>query len=550
MPKSRKHLQQIRQIAQTHFGYDELRPGQEAAIQSVLNGHDTLAVMPTGSGKSAIYQIAAMKIPGVTIVISPLIALQKDQVDTIEAQEIGGAASVNSTVKTGDRQEAFENFRTGNLEFIFLAPEQFNNPETLEQLQAADLSLFVIDEAHCISEWGHDFRPDYLRLGTVINALGHPPILALTATASPPVRSEIIERLGMTDPRVIVQGFDRPNIWLGVERFQDEDEKREALLHRVKAAEKPGIIYTATRKRSEELATALTDQGILAIAYHAGMKKQERDQAQTAFMNDEVEIIVATTAFGMGIDKPNVRFVFHYDISDSVDAYYQEIGRAGRDGAPAQALLFYNSDDLRLRRFFAGSGQVDEDQVAQVAVTVQSASTPLTLRDLKQATRLSQSKIATALSRLEEVGVVAMLPTGEVVAIAPEAETNLGDALEEAVLAQDQYQQMARSRLEMIRGYAEVRDCRREYLLNYFGEKIATPCNGCDNCQAGTTIEPEASLQLFALDSRVVHKSWGEGLVMRYEGDKVVVLFDKVGYKTLGIDMVRLYGLLQRVEAD
>jgi ATP-dependent DNA helicase RecQ len=238
--------QQIRQIAHSKFGYESLRSGQEAAIKSLLDGHDTLAVMPTGSGKSAIYQIAGFLIPGSTLIISPLLALQRDQVESITQQDVGEAAVVNSTVTTAEREETFKALEEEELEFLFLAPEQFNNPETLERLQKAKPSLFVIDEAHCISEWRHDFRPDYLRLGAVIEALGNPRILALTATAAPTVRDEIVERLEMRDPQVIVQGFDRPNIWLGVRRFEDEAEKQEALVKLVIRAKKPGIVYVAT----------------------------------------------------------------------------------------------------------------------------------------------------------------------------------------------------------------------------------------------------------------------------------------------------------------
>lgn len=545
MTRQRKRTKQIEKAAQEYFGYDNLRPGQEAAIQSVLNGQDTLVVMPTGSGKSAIYQISAVELSGSTVVVSPLIALQKDQVDAIEKQSLGGAAQVNSTIREGDRQDAFDHLKTGALEFIFLAPEQFKNPETLEHLQAAKPSLFVVDEAHCISEWGHDFRPDYRRLEAVIEVLDHPTVLALTATASPPVRQGILEQLGMNDAHVIVQGFDRPNIWLSVERFEDDIEKQETLIKRVIKAEKPGIIYASTRKRAEELAVALSDRGINATAYHAGLKRQERDDTQTDFMSDEVEVIVATTAFGMGIDKPNVRFVFHYDISDSIDSYYQEIGRAGRDGNPANAHLFYNPKDLSLRRFFTG-GHLDLDQVAQVAVTIHKADAPIPLKDLQQEADLSQTKVMTALNHLEAAGVVEMLPTGEVVAC--EEPTDLSEALEEAAQADKQQQQFERSRLEMMRGYAEVRDCRREYLLNYFGEKIDTPCGTCDNCKAGITTEKDDRLEPYPLDSRVKHKSWGEGTVMRYEGDKVVILFDEVGYKTLEVGMALLGGLLRRVE--
>jgi ATP-dependent DNA helicase RecQ len=528
------------------LGYESLREGQEAAIKVLLDGHDTLAVMPTGSGKSAIYQIAAVLIPGSTLVISPLLALQRDQVESIAQQDVGEAAVVNSTVPMAKREEAFEALEQDELDFLFLAPEQFNNSETLERLQKAKPSLFVVDEAHCISEWGHDFRPDYLRLGTVIEALGHPRVLALTATAAPTVRDEIIERLGMRDPQVIVQGFDRPNIWLGVKRFEDEAEKQQTLVKWAVRAKKPGIVYVATRKKSEEVAEALADKGVKAIFYHAGMKAKEREDAQTAFMNDEVEVIVATTAFGMGVDKPNVRFVFHYDISDSVDSYYQEIGRAGRDGEKAVALLFYCPDDLNLRRFLASSGQIDVELLEQVATVVQEQDEPMTLRDLQEQTNFSQSKLTKALTRLEEAGAVETLPTGEVVP--SEQPPELSEAAEEAARAQERYQHYVRSRLEMMRGYAEVRDCRRKYLLNYFGETIEEPCGFCDNCKAGIVVEGDADSQPFPLNSRVVHSAWGEGLVMRYEGDKIVILFDEVGYKTLGINLVKRRGLLDQVD--
>jgi ATP-dependent DNA helicase RecQ len=537
--------QQIRQIAHSKFGYESLRSGQEAAIKSLLDGHDTLAVMPTGSGKSAIYQIAGFLIPGSTLIISPLLALQRDQVESITQQDVGEAAVVNSTVTIAEREETFKALEEEELEFLFLAPEQFNNPETLERLQKAKPSLFVIDEAHCISEWGHDFRPDYLRLGAVIEALGNPRILALTATAAPTVRDEIVERLEMRDPQVIVQGFDRPNIWLGVRRFEDEAEKQEALVKLVVRAKKPGIVYVATRKKAEEVAEVLRDKGVKAISYHAGMKTKEREEAQAAFMNDKEEVIVATTAFGMGVDKPNVRFVFHHAISDSVDSYYQEMGRGGRDGEKALALLFYCPDDLDIRRFLASSSQIDVEQVEKVAAAIQEQDEPIKRRDLREETGLSQAKVATALNRLQEVGAVETLPTGEVVP--SEQPPEVSEAAEEAVRAQERYQQYVRSRLEMMRGYAEVRDCRRKYLLNYFGEKLEEPCGFCDNCKAGVVVEEDSSSQPFSLNSRVVHSSWGEGQVMRYEGDKMVILFDEVGYKTLGVDLVRQGGLLEPI---
>jgi ATP-dependent DNA helicase RecQ len=533
----------VGRIAREKLGYEELRPGQEGAITEVLAGHDTLAVMPTGAGKSAIYQIAGAIIPGVTVVVSPLIALQQDQVEAIVEMDAGGAALLNSTLPATEREEALDEFEQGATEFLFLAPEQFANEETFARVQASKPSLFVVDEAHCISEWGHDFRPEYLRLGAVIEALAHPRVLALTATASPPVRREIVERLGMSDPRIVVRGFDRPNIRLAVEGYSDDGDKRQALIERVLDAPKPGIVYAATRKNAEELATALVKQGVNAVAYHAGMAGGERTRIQEAFMSDAADVIVATIAFGMGVDKLNVRFVYHLDVSESVDAYYQEIGRAGRDGDPAEAILFYRPEDLNLRRFLAGSGQVDAEQMTRVAEAVQDAAEPLEVEKIGEETELSQTKVMIALNRLEEVGAVDMLPSGTVVAT---ANGDVADAAEEAAEAQENLRKFARSRIEMMRGYADMNGCRREYILNYFGEVYTPPCDNCDNCLAGLSGVNPPSTQPFPINGKVMHKVWGPGLVMRYAGDTMVVLFDSVGYRTLAVDLVMKEGLLVR----
>jgi|1186.fasta_scaffold00148_3 ATP-dependent DNA helicase RecQ len=532
----------IRAAARDLLSFDELRPGQEEAVRAVLDRRDTLVVMPTGSGKSAIYQLATALAGGPTVVVSPLLALQRDQVESIEDSGVGDAAALNSTLSGARREEMLEELEDRELDFLFLAPEQFASDETLDRLHTAKPKLFVVDEAHCVSEWGHDFRPDYLRLGAVIEALGSPTTLALTATAAPPVRAEIVERLAMTDPAEVIRGFDRPNIHLGVELHHDEKEKLAAVVESVTEGEQPAIVYAATRRRAEQLAHDVNEAGVGARPYHAGLPRAEREATQTAFMHDECEVVVATIAFGMGVDKPNVRAVIHSEISDSVDSYYQEIGRAGRDGEPARAVLFYRPEDVGLRRFFAGTGHLDVDEVLEVADAVKEASEPVDPRELRDATRLSETKIVAAIGRLEEVGVVVLLPDGRV--MNADGPVDVEEAAEAAASAQEHRKEYDRTRVEMARGYAEANGCRRAYLLSYFGESFEPPCGNCDNCDAGHG-EPEAGKQPFPIGSRVRHPEWGDGAVQRYDGDAVVVLFDEGGYRMLEIDLVLERGLLE-----
>ena len=542
---------EIRRVAREKFGYESLRPGQEHVIKLVLDKRDTLSVMPTGSGKSAIYQICGLKIGGPTVVVSPLIALQKDQVEYIRDQDLAAAAVVNSMQRVGERRAAFEKLEDGELEYLFLAPEQFANEETMEKLKATKPSLFVVDEAHCISEWGHNFRPEYARLGGVIEALGRPTILALTATAAPKVREEIIERLGMRHPQVVVWGFDRPNIWMGVEACPDEETKRRVLLQRVKDEAKPAIVYVATQAHAEDLAADMVEAGIKTTFYHGGMKKAERDGAQDAFMGDKVDVVVATNAFGMGVDKPDVRTVIHYDISESADAYYQEIGRAGRDGEPARAILLYRPEDVGMRRAMAAGGRLTEQQVKDVAELVAGRDDTVSVKDLKEQADVPPGKVTAALGRLEDAGVVELLPGGEVAAVA--TRVDIDAVAEAAVREQEMHREYRQARVELMKDYAETKECRRRYLLNYFGEACGhCPCGNCDNCDAGLSEAEEEKQEglPFPLKCRVKHGKYGEGTVMRYEDDKVVVLFEEEGVKSLVTNFVVENGLLERVGGD
>ncbi|HZA04178.1 MAG TPA: RecQ family ATP-dependent DNA helicase, partial [Propionibacteriaceae bacterium] len=317
---------EITQAARRVFGYEQLWPGQYEAVRALLDGHDVLLVGSTGSGKSLAYQLPAVLLHGPTLVVSPLLALQADQVASLDERgERTSAARISSAETPKQRREALAAAAAGELEFVFLAPEQLANDDVREAIAALRPSLVAVDEAHCVSSWGHDFRPDYLRLGELLADLDNPRIIAMTATAAAPVRADIVERLRLHDPAVVVGGSARTNLYLAVERSLDEGDQRDRVLETVLGTAGPGIVYVRTRKATEAYAADLAEAGLAAAAYHAGLSKRVRDTVQDDFMAGRLEVMVATSAFGMGVDKPDIRFVVHAHAPESPDSYYQEV---------------------------------------------------------------------------------------------------------------------------------------------------------------------------------------------------------------------------------
>jgi ATP-dependent DNA helicase RecQ len=348
------------------FGFDSFRPGQEEAIRAVLEGRDTLAVMPTGGGKSLCYQVPALMQESLTVIVSPLISLMKDQVDSLIQSSVTDAAALHSGLSPEERWEVERRVRTGEIKMLYVAPERLRSLEFVLSLRRAGVGLFVVDEAHCISEWGHDFRPDYLFLPRAVRDLGSPPVLALTATATPRVRQDILRSLKMRDPEVVITSFNRPNLTYRVLSAREKKDKLPLILDVVRNAAPPGIVYATTRKECEELAGHLRRSGVHAAAYHAGMGASERSEAQERFMTDELSVVVATVAFGMGVDKPNVRFVVHASVPGSLPAYMQESGRAGRDGKDAECVVLYRGADLGRRKRLVTLGTAGEGDVGSL----------------------------------------------------------------------------------------------------------------------------------------------------------------------------------------
>jgi len=582
-------LDQLRAIARERFGIKRFRPGQAEVLEGVLRRRDVLAILPTGGGKSLTYQLPAIALRGTTVVVSPLIALMQDQVEKLRALGVE-VAMVNSTLTERELRDALRTIGKGEHKLAYVTPERLADPAFRRILAQADPQLFVVDEAHCVSQWGHDFRPAYLGLSAAIEELGHPPVLALTATATDKVIGDIVRQLGMRDPQVLLAGFDRPNLHFEVVHTTTEHGRRKRLVEYVKRSRGAGIVYCATIQQVEEIARLLQESGVEADRYHGQMRAKERESVQRAFMQGpKPRVIVATNAFGLGVDKPDIRFVLHAQMPGSLEAYFQEAGRAGRDGRPSRCTLLYQPGDRRVQAYFLGGRYPRHEDVVKVGRALWEVA-KATAEPLEAVAAAADVPVRTArvvISLLAELGLAEEEEGTRVRAV--------GDAPDDAELATmaQRYEERRaedRARLDAVVRYATSTLCRTRILRAYFGEDAPPTCGHCDNClrrsrkaeedarrdEEQRRLSEEAEARAAAAraaaaaaaaegrvvrrpmrtfrtvkrkeapegppplgkGSRVRHPAWGEGEVLEVKDDRVTAFFPGHGECTVKLRFV------------
>lgn len=561
---STEHQNPAHQLLETHFGFREFLEGQEEAIQAILSETDVLVVMPTGGGKSLCYQLPAMMLDGITVVVSPLIALMKDQVDGLMEKKIP-ATFINSSLSEAEMQDRIERMAKGEFRLVYVAPERFKSNRFVETLAPLSISLFAIDEAHCISQWGHDFRPDYLRLKHVVRDLGQPPIAALTATATPEVRADIIEQLALgkgerKPPVVFVSGFARHNLTLAVTHVKNKAQKMSRIVKTVRDF-KTGIVYCATRKNVERISAELAAEGIACVSYHGGMSEAQRTKQQDAFMSGDIPVVVATNAFGMGVDRADLRFVMHFDIPGSVEAYYQEAGRAGRDGEPSHCELLFNYADVRTQEFFIQGAnptvEVVEDLYRTLLNLCKNGPIEMPISEIAGhvVSASNEMAVGSGLYLLERAGFInRVYAQGErtytthlASPVVPFEELDIDFEKLKTKLDRDL------AKLHRIISYADHQQCRHHFILDYFGDTdAATRCNVCDNClsrsAAGARLPTEDETIVIQKALSCVGRMngrFGRGRVMQtLVGSRSKEVLD------VGLDRLSTYGLLAAEGSD